>query len=134
VILPAPPEAVWESLTDSEQISSWLGADVELDLRPGGVLRLRAGDGARMGVVEAVTPFEHLAFRWRPVIDGPHGRVLGPGTRVEFDLEPRDRDTYLLVVETLLSSAPAHSIFGASRDGRLGHPRLRAMATAGAPR
>jgi uncharacterized protein YndB with AHSA1/START domain len=105
VLLPVPPVAVWDSLTRPDELSSWLGSQVELDLRPGGVLRLNADGIARMGVVEAVSPFEYLSFRWRPLVAGPHGPILGPGTRVEFALEAEGEGTRLRVVESGFGAA-----------------------------
>jgi uncharacterized protein YndB with AHSA1/START domain len=115
IVLPAPPEAVWESLTRPDQLSSWLGSGVELDPRQGGVLRLEADGAIRFGVVEEARPFEYLAFRWRVLVGGPHGSVPGPGTRVEFFLRPKGGGTHLRVEETLLSpaslaSAPAGAL------------------------
>lgn len=105
ILLPASPDVVWESLTRPEHLAAWLGSRVELDLRQGGVLRLEADGAVRFGVVEAARPSEYLAFRWRPMVVGPGGSVPGPGTRVEFVLEPKDGGTHLRVVETLLSTA-----------------------------
>jgi uncharacterized protein YndB with AHSA1/START domain len=110
IVLPAPPDVVWESLTSPEHLSTWLGSGVELDPRQGGVLRLEADGAVRFGVVEAARPAEYLAFRWRPVVPGLDGSVPGPGTRVEFVLEPKDGGTYLRVVETLLSTASLASL------------------------
>lgn len=104
VVLPAPPREVWESLTLPEQLSTWLGSRVELDLRPGGAIRLEGRGGTRFGVVETVAPFEHLAFRWRQLIPGRDGPVLGPGTRVEFVLQPEGSGTRLRVEEAALLS------------------------------
>jgi len=114
VLLPATPAAVWNSLTRPDQLASWLGSQVELDLRPGGVLRLLADGVARMGVVEAVTPFEYLSFRWRPLVTGPEGPVLGPGTRVEFALEAEGEGTRLRVVESHLRAASASRAMASS--------------------
>jgi uncharacterized protein YndB with AHSA1/START domain len=58
-----------------------------------------------MGVVEAVIPFEYLAFRWRPLVAGPQGPILGPGTRVEFALEAEGEGTRLTVVESRFGAA-----------------------------
>jgi hypothetical protein len=85
---------------------------VELDPRQGGVVRMEADGAVRFGVAEAARPFEYLAFRWRPLAVGPQGSVPGPGTRVEFVLEPKDGGTHLRVVETLLSTASLVSAMG----------------------
>ena len=109
-MLPAGLQDVWDSLTRSESLSSWLGPSVELDLRPGGVLRMESDEGARMGVVESIVPLQYLALRWRPLLAAPEGRIPGAGTRVEFFLERNEDGTRLRVVETLLSSVapPRH--------------------------
>jgi uncharacterized protein YndB with AHSA1/START domain len=134
ILLPARPEDVWDSLTRSESLSSWLGSSVELDPRPGGVLRMESDQGARMGVVESVVPFEYLALRWRPLITGPEGPMVGPGTRVEFFVKEFEDGTRLRVVETLLSTAAV------SHRGQLRAmvgslvPRLRAATASGTAR
>jgi uncharacterized protein YndB with AHSA1/START domain len=118
IVLPASPEAVWESLTTPDQLSSWLGSRVELDARRGGLLRLEGGGAVRFGVVEALEPFEYLAFRWRPMVGSPDGPLLGPGTRVEFFLKPKEGGTHLQVVETMMPTASHTSAMasaGASR-------------------
>jgi uncharacterized protein YndB with AHSA1/START domain len=106
IVLPASPASVWESLTRPDRLAAWLGAEVELDLRPGGALRLGPPDAGRRGVVEAVRPAEYLAIRWRFVSVGPDGPVFGPGTRVEFLLEPDGGGTRLRVLESLTEPLP----------------------------
>jgi len=91
---------VWVALTRPERLSAWIGADVELDVRPGGRGTARRGDGALRRIrVEAVDPPRRLAFRWWP-FERDGGRP-GLGTRVEFLLEetPGGR-TRLTVVES----------------------------------
>jgi uncharacterized protein YndB with AHSA1/START domain len=91
--MPAPPEEVWRWLTDPELLSRWLGADAEVDVRPGGDLRIRDESGAeRTGWVEEAEKPHRLAFWWRE-----------PGedaTRVEVELERTEEGTLLRVVET----------------------------------
>jgi uncharacterized protein YndB with AHSA1/START domain len=94
VDLPAPPEEVWEAVTDAEQLSRWFADDVELDARPGGRGRFVDGDEARRARVDEVEPARRLAFRWWPE-DGD-----GPVTRVELVLEPCPEGTRLVIVET----------------------------------
>ena len=31
VTVPAPPDAVWPAVTESDELSSWFGADVQLE-------------------------------------------------------------------------------------------------------
>jgi uncharacterized protein YndB with AHSA1/START domain len=75
---------------------------------------LHADGVARLGVVEAVTPFEYLSFRWRPLVTGPEGPILGPGTRVEFALEAEGEGTRLRVVESRLGVASSSRAMASS--------------------
>ncbi len=36
ITIPATPAEVWPAVTRSDEVSLWFGADVELDVRPGG--------------------------------------------------------------------------------------------------
>jgi uncharacterized protein YndB with AHSA1/START domain len=77
-VFDAPPALVWDAWTDPDQIAAWWGPEgmhtpresVELDVRPGGVMRLtmvQTATGAefpsdmRFTVVEPIT---RLAFAW----------------------------------------------------------------------
>jgi uncharacterized protein YndB with AHSA1/START domain len=84
--LPAPPEEAWESVADAE----WLGGEAEIDLVPGGDLRI----GEREGWVEEVEPGQRLSFWWHL----PDEQVA---TRVEISLtETEEGGTLIRVVET----------------------------------
>jgi uncharacterized protein YndB with AHSA1/START domain len=41
VVVPLTPEEVWPALTEPERMGQWFGADVQLDLRPGGEVVFR---------------------------------------------------------------------------------------------
>jgi uncharacterized protein YndB with AHSA1/START domain len=94
VVLDAPASEVWEAIIDDP--SGWFGAEVEIDARPGGVVRV----DERRGTVEHVEPERELSFRvWSP--------PPVQGSRVTFVLEPLDDShTVLTVTETKLSGAP----------------------------
>ena len=100
VVLPAPPREVWPALADADRLSSWIGAEVELDGRPGGRVVVADEDGERWGTVERFEPGSALVLRlWR--------RAAGlSGTRLEFTLEDIDEGTRLTVVESQLGSGP----------------------------
>jgi uncharacterized protein YndB with AHSA1/START domain len=83
--LPVEPEEAWDTVVDGE----WLGGDAEIDLVPGGDLRI----GEREGWVEEVEPGERLTFWWRL----PDQQVA---TRVEISLTETDEGTLVRVVET----------------------------------
>ena len=65
VVFPAPPDEVWEALTDPEQLEEWVANDVELDPRGGGsgVFRWDNGEERRATVVVA-EPTERLVLDW----------------------------------------------------------------------
>ena len=96
IVLPAAVEEVWVALTRSEELSSWFGADVEIDPRPRGALTARHPDGTirRGAVLAANRPFR-LVILW----DGEDG------SRVDFALEPAADGTRLTVIETPLDPA-----------------------------
>jgi uncharacterized protein YndB with AHSA1/START domain len=75
VLLECTTDRAWRALTDAGELGKWLGEDVRLDLRPGGVLSLRSGipvlDGAH--AVDAIEPGRLLALRWNA--GGHEGRV-----------------------------------------------------------
>jgi uncharacterized protein YndB with AHSA1/START domain len=100
VLLPAAPALVWESLTNEGDLSSWFGAEVQMDVRPRGRATFRWPDGLERGaVLEEIDPGRRLAFRWLPFawIDG-QTRPVPPG-RVEFLLEEEGEGTKLTVTE-----------------------------------
>ncbi len=98
LLLPAPPEQVWEVITGP----GWLADDVELQLVPGGEASFSSQESIRHGWVEEAVPPDadgdgdgegHLTFWW-----GADGE---PATRVELTLEPEgDGATRLRVIES----------------------------------
>ena len=93
IVLDAPPARVWEELVDHP--SDWFDADVEIEPRRGG--RVRVDD--RRGTVETFDPERQLSFRvWTP--------PPVEGSRIDFVLEPlTDDKTVLTVTETKLSGS-----------------------------
>ncbi|MDQ1534506.1 MAG: hypothetical protein QOF28_2267 [Actinomycetota bacterium] len=62
--LAAPPEAVWDAITDPELLAEWFGP-LEFDLSPGGVITTSdAGETETIGVVEGVDPPHRIGFVW----------------------------------------------------------------------
>src|SRR5919206_1324499 len=61
VVVPAPPEEVWQALTEAERLEEWFANEVELDVRPGGAGRFRWDDGdERYAGVREGEPGERL--------------------------------------------------------------------------
>ena len=84
VTVAAPPDVVWDALTDPAELAAWFGADAEVDLRVGGAIRFRWPDGSeRRGLVIDLDPPRRLAFRWRELRTGDrrsrHRRRHGGG-------------------------------------------------------
>lgn len=92
IVLDVPAARVWEALF--EDPSEWFEADVEIEARPGGRVRV----DERRGTVETFDPEHRLSYRvWTP--------PPVEGSRVDFVLEPLDDEhTVLTVTETKLSA------------------------------
>src|SRR2546426_12465245 len=89
ITIPASPGDVWPAVTHSDELSTWFGADVELDARPGGRGVFRWPDGTeRQAVVEDVEAGRRLSFRWLPFQRTPEGEAVAvPSTRVEVTVD-----------------------------------------------
>jgi uncharacterized protein YndB with AHSA1/START domain len=104
LILRAPPDQVWAALADPERLGAWLGARVDIDLRPGGAASFHFDDGeSRRGVVQQVEEGHTLSFTWWPV-----ARPLGEQTTVTISLdEHEEASTWLRVREAPSARARA---------------------------
>jgi uncharacterized protein YndB with AHSA1/START domain len=111
VVIEAPAEVVWRTITEPDQISLWFADQVTLDLRPGGhgtfVFDQGGGPGSGTAplVVEVVDPPRRFAFRWAH----PSGEVPGPGNSVLVDMTlsaEGDERTRLRVTETGVADLP----------------------------
>jgi uncharacterized protein YndB with AHSA1/START domain len=102
-----PPVAVWSALTEPLRISAWFGANVELDLRPGGRALFRWADGARRGAtIDVVDPGRYLVLRWLPFQQLPDGRTIPrPSRTMEFIVTPAGGGTRLTITEADLDEA-----------------------------
>jgi uncharacterized protein YndB with AHSA1/START domain len=105
ILIDAPADVVWRTVTEPDQIEQWFADRVQLDLRPGGagtfVFEDRETSKSMTAplVVEAVEPPSRFAFRW----SHPEGHSPVPGNSmlVEFLLtEEGPERTRLRVVES----------------------------------
>src|SRR5262245_12534490 len=95
-------DALWRLVTGPDELASWLGSDVELELRAGGSGRLVDDDGqARRLRVDELVDGERLAFTWWPE-DDEHA-----ASEVVFAIEAREDGSRLLITETAAGAAPA---------------------------
>jgi uncharacterized protein YndB with AHSA1/START domain len=109
VVLPVPRGEAWAAISESDRLGTWFGAEVELDLVPGGRARFRWPDGTERGaLVELVEPSRRLRFRWLPFERLPDGAVVRrEATRVELTLDDAGDGTLLTAVEApLLQELP----------------------------
>jgi uncharacterized protein YndB with AHSA1/START domain len=99
VVIDAPVEMVWRTITEPEQISHWFADRVELEVKPGGRGYMGFGDQGGPVVVEALDPLTRFSFRWNhPVDEDP---TVGNSILVEFTLVPvGGQRTLLRVVES----------------------------------
>lgn len=117
VVLEAPPQQVWEALTDPDALSEWLAPEVEIEVQEGGEVRCRFDDGEqRRGEVELVEEAERLAFHWWRDGAGP--------SRVEFVLDAVADGTRLTVIETGIAAPTAPTLLASAWGARLGSLRL----------
>lgn len=101
--LPADLERTWELLTTPDDQAGWLGAEVDLDPRPGAAGLVVDHDGTRRRlVVDEVDAGRRLSWHW--AVEGDDGAV-GPASRVEITLAPTEDGTQVTVVERPLEPA-----------------------------
>lgn len=88
-------EEAWRLLIDDDELSAWFGADVTLDVRPGGTSRFVTPDGTvRTGVVDTVEPLRRLGFAWWDA-DDPDA-----ASAVQLSLEETAGQVTVTVTET----------------------------------
>lgn len=79
ILIEAPVEVVWRTVTEPSQITQWFAPDVELAAEPGarGHIRFSDDEGGPL-LVETVEPPTRFSFWW----NHPTGAELEPGNAV----------------------------------------------------
>lgn len=97
IYIEAPPEVVFEFLTDPLKMVRWMGIQAELDPRPGGIYRLdpNGRDVIRGSYLNVVAPSK-IVFTWGWEEVGH--RVPAGSTVVEINLEPEGKGTRLRLI------------------------------------
>jgi uncharacterized protein YndB with AHSA1/START domain len=99
VVIQAPVEVVWRTITEPEQITQWFADRVDLVVKPGARGYLGFGEQGGPVVVEVVDPPTRFSFYWNENQGGEPG--AGNSMLVEFTLTPEgDERTRLRVVES----------------------------------
>jgi uncharacterized protein YndB with AHSA1/START domain len=109
ILIEAPPEVVWRTITEPDQIVAWFSDEAELEARPGGTgaLTWEPGGKATVDLSEAVTVVlrvenverpHYFSFRWmHPAGAEPDA---ANSVLVEFSLNPEGENTRLRLVES----------------------------------
>ena len=99
IVIDAPVEVVWRTITEPDQITQWFADRVELVIEPGAHGYMEFGDQGGPVIVETVDPPARFSFRWNhPRGEEPAG---GNSMLVEFTLTPEgDERTRLRVTES----------------------------------
>ncbi len=84
IVIDAPVEVVWRTITEPDQIKLWFADKVELAVEPGARGYMGFGDQGGPVVVETVDPPNRFSFRW----NHPAGEEAAAGNSllVEFTL------------------------------------------------
>ncbi len=109
ILIDAPAEVVWRTITEPEQMRLWFADRVDLVVKPGARGHLQFGDQGGPVVIDTVDPPARFSFRWNfPAGEEP---AAGNSMLVEFTLTPEGAErTRLRVTESghdLLSWPPA---------------------------
>ena len=99
VLIEAPVDVVWRTITEPDQICRWFADKVDLVLEPGAHGHLQFGDQGGPVVVQTVDPPWRFSFRW----NHPHDEepVAGNSMLVEFTLTAEGAErTRLRVTES----------------------------------
>lgn len=121
-LLPGPIERVWDYLTKSEFLATWL-AGAEGDWRKGGEITLsftfsahdECGDSSAAGVVQDYDPPRLLSYTWREF--DSLGREK-PASIVCFELAPEGDNVRLVLTHRKLGADEMPG-FGAGWDSHL---------------
>jgi uncharacterized protein YndB with AHSA1/START domain len=99
VVIEAPVEVVWRTITEPDQITLWFADRVDLVVEPGAQGYMGFGEQGGPVVVQVVDPPVRFSFRWNfPTGEQP---VPGNSMLVEFTLTPEgDERTRLRVTES----------------------------------
>jgi len=102
ILIEAPVEVVWRTVTEPDQMTLWFADKVDLVVEPGARGYMGFGEQGGPVVVETVEPPTRFSFRW----NHPAGEDPTPTNAllVEFTLSSEGEHTRLRVTEGALGS------------------------------
>jgi len=104
IVIDAPVEVVWRTITEPDQISLWFADKVDVEITPGATGYMGFGDQGGPVLVETVDPPTRFSFRWNhPAGEEP---AAGNSLLVEFTLVSEGERTRLRVAESGLEPLP----------------------------
>jgi uncharacterized protein YndB with AHSA1/START domain len=99
VLIEAPVDVVWRTVTEPDQMSKWFADRVDLVAKPGAHGYMGFGEQGGPVVVETVDPPKRFSFRWNHTPG--EEPVPGNSMLVEFTLVPEGAErTRLQVTES----------------------------------
>jgi uncharacterized protein YndB with AHSA1/START domain len=104
IVIDAPVEVVWRTVTEPDQISQWFADKVELEIKPGARGYMGFGEQGGPVIVETVDPPTRFSFRWNH--QAGEEPAAGNSLLVEFTLVGEGAHTRLRVVESGLNLLP----------------------------
>jgi uncharacterized protein YndB with AHSA1/START domain len=93
LFIKAPPERVFQALTEKAELERWFVQKAEVDLRLGGAIRLEwAPDAVEIGTILVLEPPHRLSYSWE---------ALEPSaTTITFELTAENDGTRLHLIHT----------------------------------
>ena len=89
----ATPQRVFQALTEQADLERWFVQKAEVDLRPGGAIRLEwAPDVVEIGTILVLDPPHRLSYRWEALEPSP--------TTITFELTAENDGTRLRLIHT----------------------------------
>jgi len=93
IVMSASPERVFQALTEKADLERWFVQKAEIDLRPGGAIRLEwSPEAVESGTILAVEPHHRLSYNWVALEPTP--------TTLIFELIPENGGTRLQLHHT----------------------------------
>jgi uncharacterized protein YndB with AHSA1/START domain len=103
--IPAPVSAVWEAFSTSDGLSTWLGPNATVDLRPGGDWLAHFPNGSTGGgTIVSFVPEKEIVLAALAPDQFPH--VRAERTRAVFTFEARGNSTVVRLTQTGWKQGP----------------------------